>query len=171
MAGGLLALTMAAGGSALAAAQAPASITGDVSLCAHDLSWCEPVEGFTIYFDINGLGNEQSVLTNANGEASLEVSIGDEVIISVDPDAIPGATISPESQAGYTIDSVTGDENSFEFVFIENTDATNVLPNSGSGPLSMGDDDLDGAIVALAGGATVLAAGGILLRKRMISLG
>ncbi|MGC4107792.1 MAG: hypothetical protein QM753_15835 [Thermomicrobiales bacterium] len=176
--GATISLAMVGGALAQVGAQEPASITGYVSICSADLTSCENVAGANVYFDVND-GPDQIVQTNADGNASLEVSTGDSVVISIDPGEFTGATISPESQAGYVIDSVKGDENSFNFIFIADATATatatttsttttaSTLPASGVGP--QGTSSTNGMLMlAVAGSAIAAGAAGVALRKRSI---
>lgn len=172
--GATMSLAMVGGAIAQVGAQEPASITGYVSICSADLTNCENVAGANVYFEVND-GPDQIVQTNADGNASLEVSTGDSVVISIDPGEFTGVTISPESQAGYAIDSVKGDEDSFNFIFIADATATatsttttaSTLPTSGVGP--QGTSSTNGMLMlAVAGSAIAAGAAGVAMRKRSI---
>lgn len=181
LAGMALSLAIVGGTASMAGAQEPVSLTAYVSLCSADLTQCENVQSMDVYYHING-GPDQVVQTNADGEASFEVTTGDEVSIAVDPEGIEGASISPESQAGYTVDSVTGDEETFNFIFIEDAPATTVtpaattttttpeaaLPTTGVGPLD-GSGSNSALLLAVAGSAVAAGAAGVALRKRSVN--
>ena len=173
LAGVVLSVSMGLIAAPLVGAQEPASLTGYVSLCEADLSACEDVQGINVYFDVNGLDNERVVQTNASGEASIEVSTGDQVEITIDPAAIPGASISSGSQAGYVVDPVMGDEDSFNFIFVKDkaghsptaTVVPAAMPASGAGPQF--ESGSNAMLVVLAGGGALLAsATGLVIRKR-----
>lgn len=164
----------------LVSAQEPASLTGYVSICSADLTSCESVQGVNVYFDVNN-DPEKVVQTNAAGEASIEVTTGDEVAITVDPNAIEGATIAPDSQAGYVVSSVNGSEQTFNFVFVLNqapaatatttaaaTTATASLPTAGVGPQGPSGSNT-GLLLAVAGSALAAGAAGVAMRKRSAS--
>ena len=195
--GAAMSLALVGGAVAQVGAQAPASITAHVELCTADTSSCEVVVGQTVTFDVNGGASTQNVVTNDNGDASIEVSTGDSVVISVDPAAIPGATLANDTPESVSVDSVAGDEQPYNFIFVQNatetpttvpttaapttaapttavpttaapTTAANALPSTGVGPQD-GSGSTGTLLLAVAGSAIAAGAAGVAMRKRSLN--